>query len=340
MAKGGGSKPALLGWVDDVRQVELSELSGILEYHPDEFTFTAQAGTRLDEVEMALNKNEQYLPFDPPLVEQGATLGGTVAAGLSGPGRYRYGGVRDFLLGVSFVDGKGQVLRGGGKVVKNAAGFDLSKLMVGSLGQYGILTELTFKVFPQPAAYATLRIDYGSVGEALKALVSLTATPLEIFALDLWPERSSAPLLVRVGGSPDTLSSRVERLLRIVDGRDGQVLEGEVELSTWRDMKAFNWVLAASSLVKVPLTPKRVIDLERHLQKYGAIRRYSVGANVAWIAWPGAIDELDALLHRQSLSGLVLSGSSKSPQIGIRRGEAFARRLKKAIDPHGRWVEV
>ena len=92
-------------------------------------------------------------------VDAGATLGGTVAAGVSGPGRFRFGGVRDFILGVRFVDGQGRLLRMGGKVVKNCAGFDLPKFFVGSLGRFGVLAEVTFKVFPAPASRLTLKLD-------------------------------------------------------------------------------------------------------------------------------------------------------------------------------------
>ena len=123
---GGHSKPALSTPADQsVAALEMTGLSGILEYDPGEYTFTALAGTSLATVEAALAEHGQYMPFDPPLVEAGATLGGTVAAGLSGSGRQRYGGVRDFLIGVRLVDGQGRLVRGGGKVVKNAAGFDL-----------------------------------------------------------------------------------------------------------------------------------------------------------------------------------------------------------------------
>ncbi len=141
----GNSKPALT----DGANLSLQSLNGVLEYQPSEYTFTALAGTRISEVEDLLAQNRQYLPFDPPLAAAGATVGGTVAAGLSGSGRYRYGGVRDFLIGVTFISGDGRTVSGGGKVVKNAAGFDIPKLMVGSLGRFGVLVELTFKVFPR-----------------------------------------------------------------------------------------------------------------------------------------------------------------------------------------------
>ena len=105
--RGAGTKPALSSPQEGEALLDLSGLRGILEYEPEEFVFTALAGTPLEEIEAALKAHGQYLPFDPPLLGKGATLGGTVAAGLSGPMRHRYGGVRDFILGVRFVDGEG-----------------------------------------------------------------------------------------------------------------------------------------------------------------------------------------------------------------------------------------
>ena len=126
---GAGTKPALSAGAN----VSTSGMSGILEYEPSEYTFTALAGTPLSEIRDALAENGQLFPFDPPLVEAGATLGGTTASGLSGPGRFRYGGIRDFILGVKMVTGEGRAVFGGGKVVKNAAGFDIPKLVTAVL---------------------------------------------------------------------------------------------------------------------------------------------------------------------------------------------------------------
>ena len=195
-----GTKPPLSTPRDGVFALDVSGLSGIIEYEPGEFTFTALAGTPIAEIDAALAEHGQFLPFDPPLVEAGATLGGTVAAGLSGPGRYRYGGVRDFILGVRYVDGAGKVVRTGGKVVKNAAGFDISKLMVGSLGAFGILIELSFKVFPKPEAYATFRVPHPTLDDALATLHRLTSSQMDFFAIDLEPAPDVAILWVRLGG--------------------------------------------------------------------------------------------------------------------------------------------
>src|SRR5262249_20856303 len=140
---GAGTKPRLSA-VPGITRISTARLRGILEYDPSEFTFTALAGTSLGEISAVLAARGQYLPFDPPWVAAGSTLGGAVAAGLNGPARFRYGGMKDFILGVRFVDGTGRLLRMGGKVVKNAAGFDLPKFFVGSLGRFGALAELTF----------------------------------------------------------------------------------------------------------------------------------------------------------------------------------------------------
>ena len=122
VVRGAGTKRGLCAPAGEATVLDVSGLSGVLEYEPGEFTFTALAGTPVAAVNRLLAEHGQYLPFDPLLAEAGATLGGTVAAGLSGSGRYRFGGVRDFILGVRFVDGAGALVRGGGKVVKNAAG--------------------------------------------------------------------------------------------------------------------------------------------------------------------------------------------------------------------------
>ena len=317
--------------------VEMGGLSGLLEYQPDEFTFSALAGTPLAEVRAALGQHGQYLPFDPPLVEAGATLGGTVACGLSGAGRYRYGGLRDFLLAVRFVDAAGQVVSGGGRVVKNAAGFDLPKLMVGSLGHYGVLVELSFKVFPRPEAHVTVVASYPALAAALDDLVRLSGLSLELYALDLHPQGGGYNLLARLGGRPDSLRARTQRLCASLRSNALQTLEGPSEVALWRGEGEFSWAPASCCLVKVPLTQQRLAQLDARLEASGALRHYSVGANLAWVAWPGAVDELDALLVSQQLSGLMLCGASAAPQLGARSGEEFARRVKRALDPQGKF---
>lgn len=336
--RGGQSKSGLLGLANGFEPLDISGLSGIVEYDPSEYTFTALAGARVKDVELSLAEHGQYLPFDPVLSEAGATLGGVVATGLSGPGRYRYGGVRDFLLGVKFVNGDGEVVSGGGRVVKNAAGFDLSKLMVGSLGQFGALVELSFKVFPAPEAFSTLSGQYPSLQEGLEAILRIANAPLDLVAVDLVPGEDSVALLVRVGGKKNSLAGRVQRVQKIL--QRGEAVPEDEEAGLWRAAREFEWLPANCLLVKIPVTPQQVPDLDKRLDQHVAVRRYSAGANVAWVAWPGEAADLEPILISMGLSGLVVIGTAAKPLLGKRTGQEFARRIKRALDPGGKWVEV
>ena len=200
IAVGAGTKPRLSQVADEFVRLSTAQLRGIVEYEPSEFTFTALAGTPLAEIVAALGERGQYLPFDPMLAEAGATLGGTIAAGLSGPGRWRFGGLRDFILGVQFVDGEGRLLRLGGKVVKNAAGFDVPKFFVGGAGRFGVLAEITFKVFPRPAALRTLRLDAVDDAAKLALLTAAAGSRWELDALDAAVDRPA--VFARLGGPP------------------------------------------------------------------------------------------------------------------------------------------
>lgn len=338
--RGAGSKTALQTTLSSVTTLNVSDLRGVLAYQPQEFTFTALAGTPLAEIERLLAENGQYLPFDPPLVGRGATLGGTVAAGLSGPGRYRYGGIRDFILGLRFIDGHGKVVRAGGKVVKNAAGFDLPKLMVGSLGRLGVMLELTFKVFPLPPSYGTLRSEFQALSAALDAMLHLGRLPLDIAALELIPHANGAALYIRLAGDQQILPSRLNRLRAILGLKDDEILAGQTEHDFWLEQKEFTWIEAAHTLVKVPVTPRRVVALDKQLAAHGAARRYSAGANLAWVAWPGDSSTLDHMLEEQGLSALAVLGANGQVRLGRQVGAAFEARVKQALDPAGKWLAL
>lgn len=327
--KGAGTKTAL-GPPEGAVVVEVSQLRGVLDYDPAEFTFTALAGTPVRDVEQLLARHGQYLPFDPPLSAAGATLGGTLASGLSGPGRYRYGGVRDFVLGVRFVDGQGELVRAGGKVVKNAAGFDLAKLMTGSLGRLGVLVEVSFKVFPAPRARASLRVDRADFEAAWGLLRALYTSSFDLEAVDLVPPGT---VWVRVAGRPESLSTRLRRLRAFLQG--GEVVEDDSRI--WEEVREFRWVPSGWTLVKVPVTPRRVLDLERELVPTASLRRYSVGGNVAWVAWSEEPAALSGLLARLGLRALRVLGPPGPPFLGRADSDGFSSRVKQALDPAGRF---
>ena len=331
-ARAGGSKAALSTAPEGVTCLDLSGLSGVLEYDPTEFTFIARAGTPVREIQDLLAKHGQFLPFDPVLVDSGATLGGTVAAGTSGPGRFRHGGVRDFLLGVRFVTGVGELVQGGAKVVKNAAGFDLPKLLVGSLGRLGVFVDVAFKVFPQPESYATLQLETSKLEAALEHIYELNTSSFDVEALDLEPP---GKILLRIGGRTAAISSRLERIRSTLGG--GDILQGKEEESLWHSTREFGWAPADSSLVKVPLTIAMIPRIEECLNATGVRRRYSVGGNLAWIAWPLPLEGLESTLSTLHLSGLVLRGSEKRVHLGRSKGEKLAKLVKRALDPQNRF---
>jgi glycolate oxidase FAD binding subunit len=332
--RGGGTKTALHAPLPEADLLDLSPLSGMLEYEPGEFVFTALAGTRLRAVAAELAQHGQYLPFNPPLAAQGATLGGTVAAGLSGAGRQRYGGLRDFLIGARFVDGQGRLIRSGGKVVKNAAGFDQHKLLIGSLGSLGILVEVSFKVFPQPPSYGTVRIDVPSVGEGVAVLRRLATTRFDLEALDLHVDGRGAAVYVRLGGPSGVLQQRLEMLAAWLGAG---AVDAEAEAHFWQEGDSYGWLPPGAALVKIPVTLDQVAALEAVLAAAGAARRYSSGGNLAWAGWLRDLGELDAQLHALGLSGLAVLGSTDSPLLGLRQGLSLARRLKAVLDPEDKF---
>jgi glycolate oxidase FAD binding subunit len=334
LPRGNGTKSALSASHNGEAVIDLTGLAGMLEYEPGEFVFTAQAGTRLSDVRRQLAEHGQYLPFDPLLVDRGATLGGAIAAGANGPGRYRYGGVRDFLLGVRFVNGEGEVVYAGGKVVKNSAGFDIPKLMVGSLGQLGALVEVSFKVFPKPEAHVTVRLECSTLHDAIDVVQRLYVSPLEVDSFDLEPTAEhGAVIWLRLAGLRSALPTRIDRLRNLIGG--GDAIDDDHIL--WQNVRELTWLPQGWSLVKVPLTPKRIIAFENALPS-SAIRHYTSGGQAAWVALADRSETLEPILIAQGLAGLVLIGNAARVRLGVRSGASFEQRVKTALDPQGRFV--
>jgi glycolate oxidase FAD binding subunit len=340
--RGGGSKSALRADGDGI-VLDLGGLRGVIAYEPDEFTFTAAAGTPLAEIDSMLAEQGQYLPFDPPLATRGATLGGAVAAGVAGPGRFRYGGIRDFLIGIEMVTGTGDRVRGGGKVVKNAAGFDLPKLMVGSLGTLGALTELTFKVFPAPESRVTVAASFASVPLAVAAVIGLSRSSFDLDALDLAPGGDGATVWIRLGGLRSALPGRARRLEQWLDERHRysriEHHGEEVPPVYWRETTDLSWS-GDRLLVRVPVTPATVQTVDPRLEAEGAERRYSAALNAAWVSWPGPEARLDYLLASQGLSGLRVLGPPGAPMLGRLGGTELLRRVELALDPEKKFPSL
>ncbi|HWH75451.1 MAG TPA: glycolate oxidase subunit GlcE [Methylibium sp.] len=207
----GGATKHFYGGTPHGRPLELRPLSGIVSYEPTELVVTVRAGEPLGQLEAALAERGQHLAFEPPRFAAGGTVGGMVAAGLSGPGRMAAGALRDHVLGVRMLNGLGERLVFGGQVMKNVAGYDVSRLMAGSLGVLGVLLEVSLKVLPRPAASATVVIDCPQA-EALRQLASWTSQALPVGATAwhgdaLWVRLDGAAAAVRsasarLGGRP------------------------------------------------------------------------------------------------------------------------------------------
>ena len=180
---GGGSKEfygnRIVG--QNISVLDVTAYSGIVDYEPTELVVTARTGTRLADLEAELYKHRQMLAFEPPHFGAAATLGGCIATGLSGPRRASVGAVRDFVLGVRMLDGRGDDLRFGGQVMKNVAGYDISRLMTGSMGTLGLLLEISLKVLPLPPTEMTLSLQM-KASEAIEKMNLWAGKPLPISA--------------------------------------------------------------------------------------------------------------------------------------------------------------
>ncbi len=234
MPRGGASK----AWLDaraagDARVLELRAHAGVLAYEPSELYLTARGGTPLAEIDALLAEHGQCLPCEPPHFARGgaaATLGGAVAAGLSGPGRLGAGAVRDFVLGASLLNGRGEVLHFGGQVMKNVAGYDVSRLLAGSMGSLGVILDVSLKVLPLPRARATLAFAMPQQ-QAIEQLNRWGGQPLPIAASAWWDDADAgARLLLRLQGARAAVDAACARL-------GGERLDEAAAATLWQGLR-------------------------------------------------------------------------------------------------------
>jgi len=197
--RGGGSKD-FYGEPAQGELFETRELNGVVSYEPSELVVTVRAGTPLAELEALLAQHGQCLPFEPPHFAGGATVGGMVAAGLSGPARASVGALRDYVLGMTMVNGRGELLTFGGQVMKNVAGYDVSRLVAGSLGTLGLIAEASLKVLPTAPAEATLKFEMPQA-QALQSLNAWGGQPLPLNASCWVEDQGVGTLYLRLRGA-------------------------------------------------------------------------------------------------------------------------------------------
>ena len=221
----GGNTKAFYGGPIVGEPLDVLPYAGIIEYEPKELVLTVRAGTTLAEIEAVMDDAAQMLPFEPPHYADGSTIGGTVATGLSGPRRPYTGAVRDFVLGARIINGNGDDLRFGGRVIKNVAGYDVSRLMAGAMGTLGVLLDLSFKVLPKPVEDLTLRYEFDEA-MAIRQFNEWAGKPLPISAAS-W--REGIAVLRLSGASAGVRAARLKL--------GGEVVSHEVALAFWRTLR-------------------------------------------------------------------------------------------------------
>ena len=301
--RGGGSK-VFYGGAEQGERLDLSVNRGIVAYEPTELVVTVRAGTPLAELQATLAEKGQCLAFEPPHFGAAATVGGMLASGLSGPRRQAVGAVRDFVLGVKLLDGKGEVLSFGGQVMKNVAGYDVPRLIAGSMGTLGIVLEVSLKVLPLPVAEKSLRFAMNEA-DALDKLNQWGGQPLPISA-SAWHD---GMLTLRLSGAAAAVAA-AER------GLGGDALaDAEAFWASLREQShGFFAGEAALWRVSVP-TVAPALDL-----------------GPALVEWGGALRWLRATLFRADAALKASAGVFQPLSAPLAR---IHRNLKNAFDPHG-----
>lgn len=323
--KGGGSK-AFYGEPLQGQTLSLTGYRGIVSYEPTELVVTARCGTPLAEIEAALAQERQALAFEPPAFGAAATIGGVVAAGLSGPARAAVGAVRDFVLGTVMIDANGAANRFGGQVMKNVAGYDLSRMLCGSLGILGLIAEVSLKVLPRPAAEATLSITMNEP-DALRHLNEWSGRPLPITA-SAW---HASTLRLRFAGARAAVDAALERFTGTygaIEVPGPQAAEGWAALREHTDEFFAGdeplWRLSLPSVAPPLALPGRQL-----IEWGGALR---------WLRSDAPASEIRAAVRQAGGSATLFRGGDKSAGVFEPLAAPLAqlhRNLKREFDPKG-----
>jgi glycolate oxidase FAD binding subunit len=357
-----GGSPRRYDWA-----LSLQRLNRIVDYQPADMTVTAEAGLTLARLQEILGEHGQWLPVDPPLPEQ-ATIGGIIAANLSGPARLSQGTIRDFLLGLKVVQADGTVIKGGGRVVKNVAGYDLPKLYCGSFGTLGVIVEATFKVRPRPEVQTLLSLAFPSPEKAMELGLRLLGSELQPFFLELTnfdplenqqSEAQMSHLFVGFAGLAEEIAYQRARLRELL-GDGGLVVkewEGEDERSLIRELRDFPVAREATLRCKTSVLPTQIATFCNAVQEEALLRalpvrllahagngiiyiHFSHGVNAAAEKVLSLMDWLRILAKK--LEGYVVvetidSALKSRVDVWGHVGGAFPlmKKLKETLDPQG-----
>jgi glycolate oxidase FAD binding subunit len=316
---GAGTKSFLGRPSPSASALDVTGHRGIIEYDPAELILVARAGTPLQEIEDLLDSRQQMLGFEPPFIAQGATLGGAVAAGLAGPRRAYSGAVRDFILGASFVNGKGEIITSGGKVMKNVAGFDLFRPMAGSMGTLGVLLKVALRIVPRPEVEETLLHEETDESTALEKM-NRWAMQTQAISATAW---DGEVIRIRLSGSPAGLAH----------GRAQIGGDRLTETGYWNDLNNFHldFFKQEGRLWRIALAPMcgPVNDSAPQLIDWGGAQR--------WLISDAPHDEIRDRVARLGGHASCYSDDPALPTFHPLQGDLLAinQAFKAALDPAG-----
>ena len=317
---GNGTKSGLGRPVQAATTLSLSDLSGVTAYSPTELYLTARAGTPLADVEAALAERGQVLPFEPPdfralygTEDQAQTIGGIVAANLSGPARISAGAARDLLIGVTVVNGRAEAIRSGGIVMKNVTGYDLCKLMCGAHGTLGVLADVTFKVLPGVKQAKTIAVLGLSDADGQAVLSRALTTPFEVTGAAHLPAaaaaRSAVPsiagasaTLMRLGGFPESLAYRLEAIESELEiSAPVVVLDEDATSTVWTEIRDARPIAAPLDrpVWKISVAPTRGPEVVADIQALLDVDHfYDWAGGLVWLAADGTGEDAGSSLVR------------------------------------------
>ncbi|MCS6624317.1 FAD-binding protein [Roseibacterium beibuensis] len=342
---GGGTRP--IGRPSEGDTLSVARLSGVELYEPGALTLVVGAGTPVAEVERVLGEENQRLPFEPMdhralLGTDGApTIGGVVATNASGPRRIQAGACRDSLIGVRFVDGSGTRLKNGGRVMKNVTGYDLVKLMAGSYGTLGVLTEVSFKVLPAPAAQATVSLPGLSPAQAVEAMAVALGSPYEVSGAAHLPDADGGPVtLLRLEGFADSVAYRSGKLgdaLKRFGAAHVEADSAEVA-ATWRairDVEAFAGT--PGDVWRLSVKPSDGAEIA---ERTGGKVMFDWGGGLIWVLVPEGTDLRGRLGAFDGHATLVRASAETRAKLPVFQHEPeplarLSRGLREKFDPRG-----
>jgi glycolate oxidase FAD binding subunit len=346
----GGSKRGYGRTNRPARKLDISHLAGIIDYAPAELTLTAKAATPMAEIQQALAASGQMLAFEPPGwhavfgTNAQPTLGGVIACNMSGPRRVRAGAARDHFLGFSAINGRGEVWKAGGKVVKNVTGYDMCKLNCGAFGTLSLLTEITVKVMPRPETEASLVLNGLTEEAAIKALSQALNTPYEVSAAAHLP--AAAQTILRLEGPAPSVAFRAGAVAALFPG--AELLDAAASAGIWTRIANVQPLLdpGLPVLWRICPTPASAPALVAAIRRAlpSATAFYDWGGGLVWLSLDAAAPDAGAATIRAELAKIGGHATliTAPPDVTAEVFEpepgplaALSRRIKHNFDPLG-----